>query len=460
MNQSKNDSDILQDDLNTALVGDTGSSQNALILCDPVHIQELFSQMVDNPYQSIEQLWNISEQQHISITGESLSLIMTLLSDSFTKPEDSNLTLLREYIYRLLINSIGTNMSYIELLSNPTNISLLLKEFPQNYYCSQLLTKIVDLNPPIVQYIFEHEINEQKLAMMLAQFQEERIIHSELLFFSTAFSKCPNYIESLMNNFTQFLFSVITSCLQSGNDNLLENSKEALKILIGSFNEFAVATIQYLPALCVYDEIDDDVNMSTLAILEAIAKKLDSYAPLFESSPNAVATFIQQNFDVSRSNDYSVFTVLQFLLAIDDLSPLLNIECEFNFSNALITNLILRIQRNEKYEIMRNSVIVLCHLLKCETSQTILEFVQKIDFGLIFQFADISDSDLSIAILETIIKIDEAFNAQNPSDNGMSAFLQSLSENENVITFISDQLESQNEDIARSSNYLFEKMSQ
>lgn len=435
-------------------------------LAEPRMIENLLSQIPENPFVSIKELLAISDEQYISVPESSVSDIMSVLTNTFSPTENNpEIIILRRNIYQFLINIIDgpikDDRSFCVILSNPTYISLFCKDFPVSDYSTMLLSKIVEKNPPTTEYIINHEINMEQILSYMSLNNPPNVIENILSFFSSAFPSIANFMPNIMDPFVESTCNLISNCLinifQNNDDvdfeELLENAKEMLEKMSKSYIEVATKIVPFLPTICIFNELDSTSNMNTNLLLEAVVTKLNTYQVLLATDPNKVTSFIFSCFDKSDINDLSLFYVIELLTANEDYSPFI---ADVNFSKLLFEKLInVIINRNEKYKLKSNAVLVVCGLIKCGTQQQIIQFLEMVDFSSIFEFAEQDNPKVQKSILEAIFRIDLV--QQNLNDSN-SSFISTFFDDDNRMQIINELIKSSNEEVSNYAKMINEKI--
>lgn len=422
-------------------------------------IELISSQILTNPFESIKDLRDISDRQYITLPDDALPDIMTVLSDSFSaNPDDSEINFLRKNIFQLLKNIADNpnkeDTNFCELLSDPTCLSIIWKCFPTDNYSAQLLIKIVDKVSAAAAYIIEHEVSTDQLNSMLSLDNPIDIIENVLLFFSSAFSSIDYYIPEIMDIFVDFVCDVISNCLtnidnsddENDYEELLDESKVALKKMTKRFEEAATKIVPFLPAICIFNEDSSVSNMNTNSLLKACVKKMNTYEILFTENPEKVIFFISCCFDKANDyNDISVFSVMKLLAALEDVSP---IDAIPEVANLIFEKLADIINKNDKYIIKENAVLVSCRLIKHANEQQIMQFLDIIDFSLVLDFTEEENQTIQISILDAIIKIDH-FQKNHE-------FILNLFDDVTKIEIITKLTKSETEEVAERANFITE----
>lgn len=450
-NQSINESTLPSSNkLVSMTINNKPEIMNDHISVEQSQIDYCLSQIPVDPPKYIAELLKISDKQYININNQFIPDIMSVLSDAYASDDYE----LRKNIFQLLKNISDklkkNDRSFCDDLSDPTYISLLWNDFPNNYYSAQLLAKIVDGNPTAAEYIISHKINEQQMQFLMSPDNPSNIIENVLIFFSAAFSSIKQYIPNMMDMFVDFTCNLITNC--NTNDDFIDDLP-ILEKMAKSFEEVATKLIPFLPTICNFDEYDEIANMNVNSLLEACVTKLESYEIFTEVDPGRIIYFIIQCLAQSTDgNDYSAFSALKLLTAVEDLSPF---DKDPESAEIIFENLASVISRDEKYELKENAVLSVCRLIKYANESEIENFLKVIDFSFIFEFAEQENPIVQKAILEAVINID--YNQSKESNGGSSDFITNLLYDEVKMNILTDLTKSENEKIAQYANLIIEK---
>lgn len=421
---------------------------------EPAEIEQYLSQISIDPVKNIEKLLEISDEQYITIKKEHVSDIMAVLSSTFD--EDGNneeMVSLRRKIFKLLKNisdkADKNYRSFCDILSDTTYLSLLLRDFPTNYYSTQLLSKIVNGSDKASEYIV-HEIVEknENVQLLLSPDNSIDVIENVLILFSSAFSRADHYNPEIMDVFVDFAINLISS----STEDLLEILEKSLKKMAKKFEEVATKIIPIIPIICNFDEDDPITNMKTNLFLKTCVKKLKTYEILLAVNPEKVLYYISRCFDQPGDSndgekDYSLFSILRLLTIVDDMTPFYqnaeSIEMLFNNFAAIIN-------RNEKFELKENAVLAVCRLIKYGTETDVKNFLNSVDFHFIFDFAEQGNVNVQKAVLEALANIDTTQS---------SDFMLNFFSDEMKMKTLNDLTKSEDKEVAQIANLIFEKVS-
>ena len=391
------------------------------ISASPECIEDLISQIPNDPDRSIRKLAQISNRQMFSVPNEVLGYLLKLLQNSNES--------LKHSIFCFIDNILSNNEeSVYEYLSRQECLLILWNEFP-NSNASTILSKIITKNPEALNHI-----STQQIASLFSIDNPDT--SSILEFFSKVFSSNPIYGE-IMDHFALFACMVVQN---TNDDNLKSDAKKALSLMAGSIPKIAGLIIPFLPSLWVFDEDDSFANEETLELLESVVKSLNTY----EVFNKEIMEFLLQCFCIEY-NDILLFEVLKLLTDVEDVTPL-------NGNLILVEKIKFVLESNSRYDILVLAVTLFCRLIKHGQTQDIAAYLNIIDFSNIFEYVENDDISLQHSILTAVLAINTALIQDQKSF--ISAFFE-VQSNFNILEKLQ---QSPNDEIMELANAIFQEI--
>ena len=193
--------------------------------------------------------------------------------------------------------------------------------------------------------------------------------------------------------------------INSDDENLIYDSKSALKKIVKKYKNAAELLQDKYPLYCNFDPTESLENVDTIKILSAAAASLNNYSFIAnEKILNYLHLCLTTNFD--DGDDLLLFFTLDFFLQSKDYSGLY--EYDFLYKD------LVQLVNHGKYKIQVKIIEIICRFLMVNNIQILNSYLKLFQVEILLDFLeDESNTELQISILEFLLSIKSVLHSMN-----------------------------------------------